>query len=399
MSSDMTGKDFATRQIHAGAIRLEGISPLSTPIFQTSTFVFDNAAQGAARFAGEESGYIYTRLGNPNANRAAIKIASLENAEAALVLASGMGAITTVLWTLLKAGDHVLADETLYGCTFALMCHGLPRYGVETTFIDFSDPQLLRDSLRENTKVVYFETPSNPNMKILDLEEVARIAHEYNPEIQVIVDNTFATPYLQRPLDLGCDIVVHSATKYLNGHGDVIAGAIAGKAELMEECTFFGLKDMTGAVISPFDAFLLERGMKTLDIRMEKHCASAMKIAQYLSEHDRVRKVYYPGLPSHPRYDVAKRQMKLPGGMISFELDGDLDMGERFVNSLDLCTLAVSLGDAETLIEHPASMTHSTYCEDELMKAKISTSLIRLSVGLEGVDDIIEDLDIGLRKL
>ena len=399
MSSDMY-KGFSTKQIHTAHVDIPGINPLATPIFQTSTFVFDNTEQGARRFRGDESGYIYTRLGNPNANQLGEKIAVLENGEAGMVMSSGMGAITTVVWTALKAGDHLLADDALYGCTFSYFTHGLTRFGVEVTLVDFQDIDAVKANLRENTKVLYFETPTNPNLKLVDITAISEIAHKHNPDIKVIVDNTFCTPYLQRPLDMGADAVIHSATKYLNGHGDVIAGMAAGKVDFIAECSMFGLKDMTGAVIGPFEAFLINRGLKTLDIRVKKHCESALEIAKYLENHPMVKRVYYPGLKSHPQHELALKQMKNGfGGIISFELNATKDESERFINALKLCTLAVSLGDAETLIEHPASMTHSTYTPEALEAAGISESLIRLSVGLEDVEDIIDDLDMGLKLI
>lgn len=399
MSSDMY-KGFSTKQIHTAHVDIPGINPLATPIFQTSTFVFDNTEQGARRFRGDESGYIYTRLGNPNANQLGERIAVLENGEAGMVMSSGMGAITTVVWTALKAGDHLLADDALYGCTFSYFTHGLTRFGVEVTLVDFQDIDAVKANLRENTKVVYFETPTNPNLKLVDITAISEIAHKHNPDIKVIVDNTFCTPYLQRPLDMGADVVIHSATKYLNGHGDVIAGMAAGKVDFITECSMFGLKDMTGAVIGPFEAFLINRGLKTLDIRVKKHCESALEIAKYLENHPMVKRVYYPGLKSHPQHELALKQMKNGfGGIIAFELNATKDESERFINALKLCTLAVSLGDAETLIEHPASMTHSTYTPEALEAAGISESLIRLSVGLEDVEDIIDDLDMGLKLI
>jgi methionine-gamma-lyase len=392
-------KGFATKQIHAARVKVPGINPLTTPIFQTSTFVFDSTAQGAGRFSGEEQGYIYTRLGNPNNDQVAKKVAVMEGAEAGLVFGSGMGAIASVMWTALRAGDHLLADKTLYGCTFAYFTHGLTRFGVEVTQTDFCDLSSIKESIRPNTRVVYFETPANPNMKIIDIADVCACVRKIAPDCLIVVDNTFSTPYIQRPIELGADVVVHSGTKYLNGHGDVIAGVAVGKAEFMKECNFFGLKDMTGAVLSPFDAYLIDRGLKTLDIRMEKHCSSAMKIAEFLEGHPAVRSVLYPGLLSCPNHKIAKKQMKLFGGMITLELNADKAASEKFVNELELCTLAVSLGDTETLIQHPASMTHSTYNKEELAAADISENLLRLSVGLEDPDDIINDLRTGLDRL
>ena len=390
---------FATRQIHTGHIHMPGINPLATPIFQTSTFEFDSTEQGAKRFSGEEQGYIYTRLGNPNSNQIGEKLAALEGAELGMAMSSGMGAITTVLWTTLRAGDHLLADDALYGCTYSFFMHGLTRYGVEVTLADFSNIENVKRELKANTKAVYFESPTNPNLKLIDIEAVASIAHAHNPEIKDIVDNTFCTPFLQRPVELGADVVIHSATKYLNGHGDVIAGMAAGKADFITECTMFGLKDMTGAVIGPFEAYLISRGMKTLDIRMEKHCKNAMAIAKYLESNSKVKRVIYPGLESHPQHELAKKQMHGFGGMVSFELNASREDSAKFINSLDLCTLAVSLGDAETLIEHPATMTHSTYTPEALAEANISESLIRLSAGLEEAEDIIHDLEEGLKRI
>ena len=373
---------FATKQIHVGKIEIPGIAPLATPIFQTSTFEFDSTAEGAARFAGEEEGYIYTRLGNPNTAKIAAKLAALEHAEAGMAMGSGMGAVSSVMWTVLHAGDHLLADDTLYGCTFAFFTHGLTRYGVEVTLVNFEDIDAVKAAIRPNTKAFYFETPTNPSLKLIDIEAIASLAHSACPDAKVIVDNTFSTPYIQTPIDLGADIVIHSATKYLNGHGDVIAGMAVGTKEFINECNMFGLKDMTGAVLGPFEAFLIDRGMKTLDIRVQKHCDNAMKVARFLESHPMVERVLYPGLESHPRHELAKKQMHNGfGGIITFELKCSREKSAEFVNSLKLCTIAVSLGDAETLIEHPATMTHSTYTPEALAQAGIGESMLRLSVG------------------
>lgn len=389
-------KGLGTTAIHAGNFEKETFGALGTPIYQTSTYYFDSCEQGGRRFAGEEAGYIYSRLGNPTVSVLEEKVAALEHAEAAVAAASGMGAISSALWTIAKAGAHIIADGTLYGCTFALLNHGLTRYGVEVSFIDTSDIEELKANLKENTVAVYLETPANPNLKITDIAEVARVAHEYNKDIKVVCDNTFATPYNQRPLELGADVVVHSATKYINGHGDVIAGFVVGSAEFINEVRMFGIKDMTGAVMDPMAAFLVIRGLKTFEIRMQRHCESARAIAEMLEAHDKVEKVYYPGLKSFKNHDVAAKQMKDFGGMLSFEVKGGKAAGVKFVNSLKLCTIAVSLGDAETLVEHPASMTHSTYSPDELAAAGIPEGLIRLSVGLENKEDIMADLEQAL---
>ena len=393
MEKEMLDKmGFGTRAVHAGNVRDTQYGSLTMPIYQTSTFYFDSCEQGGRRFAGEEGGYIYTRLGNPTTTVLENKIAALEGGEACAAASSGMGAISSCLWSIAGAGKHIIADETLYGCTFALLSHGMTQYGVEVTFTDLSKLENLTANLRENTVAVYLETPANPNLKITDIELLAKTAHEYNPEILVVCDNTFASPALQNPLKLGADVVVHSATKYLNGHGDVIAGFVVGSAEFITKVKMFGLKDMTGATLGPFESWLILRGLKSLEIRVERHTASAKKIAEYLYNNDKVEHVNYPGLPTHPGHEIAKRQMKDFGGMISFEIKGGKEAGMKFCNALKLCTIAVSLGDAETLIEHPASMTHSTYGPEDLKAAGISAGLIRLSVGLENADDIIADI-------
>ena len=381
---------FATRQIHAGKVE-NAAGSLCAPIYQTSTFAFSTVEQGGARFAGQEGGYIYTRLGNPSLAAVEAKLASLEGGEAAMAAASGMGAISSALWSAVVGGDEIVADETLYGCTYALLNHGMSKFGVKVTLTDLSDIENLKKNLTDKTKVVYFETPCNPTLKLLDIELIAKTAHAFNPDIRVIMDNTFCTPYLQQPLRWGADVVVHSATKYLNGHGDVIAGMVVGKEDFITQCRMFGLKDMTGAVMSPFDAFLIARGLKTLDIRMERHCANARKVAEFFVNHPAVAKVYYPGLVSFPGHEIAEKQMRLPGGMIAIELKADKATTAAALNKLQLCTIAVSLGDAETLVEHPATMTHSTYTAEELAAAGISEGLVRVSVGLEDPEDIIDD--------
>lgn len=397
----MTEKDmgFSTKAIHANRAENDPYKSLNTPIYASSTFAFENCKQGGDRFAGEASGYIYSRLGNPTVTELENRVAALENAESCVAFASGMGAISSVTWTACRAGDHIIADEVLYGCTFAYFEHGVSRYGVDVTFCDLSDVENLKKSLKPNTKLVYTESPINPNLKILDLKAIADISHAHNPDIVVVCDNTFATPYLQLPLDLGCDVVVHSATKYLNGHGDVIAGLACGTSDFMQEVRMFGLKDMTGSVLGPFDAFLILRGLKTIEIRMERHCDNAEAIVEYLVNNPKVERVYFPGLEDHPNHDVAKRQMKRYGGMVSFEVKGGRDAGAKLLDNVKLCTLAVSLGDAETLVEHPASMTHSTYTLEELEKAGVPAGLVRLSTGLENAEDIIADLEQAFAKV
>ncbi|WP_423363916.1 methionine gamma-lyase [Mycoplasma sp. P36-A1] len=387
---------FATRSIHTSRHENE-YGTLTFPIYASSTMIFDDTKQGGRRFALEEEGYIYSRLGNPSTTYLQEKMASLENTEAALALSSGMGAIATALWTALKTGDHIVADEVLYGCTRALLEHQLTKFGVETTFVDFCDQKALEGAIKENTKILYCETPANPTLKIIDLNVVATLAKKY--ELLSIVDNTVATPYITRPKEFGIDVIVHSATKYLNGHGDLIAGIICGDKDFILKCNLEGLKDMTGSVMSSFDAFLINRGLKTLPIRMDRHSQSAMKVAEFLEKHPAVEKVYYPGLKSHQNHDIALKQMSMFSGLIAFELKGGYAAAEQLANSLEVFTLAVSLGDTESLIQHPASMTHSPYALEDRLACGIKDSLLRASIGLEDLDDIINDLAKHLDEL
>lgn len=386
--------DFSTRAIHAGYNPLDEQGALCPPLHLSSTFVTERAEEMGEMFAGERPGHFYSRISNPTVDLLERRMASLEGAEAALGTASGMGAITATLWTLVKPGDEIIVDKTLYGCTFAYMRHGLTRFGVEVRHVDMTDPANLEAAISDKTRVVYFETPANPNMRIVDIQAIAAIAKKAGAF--TVVDNTYATPYLTRPIELGADIVVHSATKYLGGHGDLLAGVVAGSADLIQQIRLFGLKDMTGAVMSPFSAMLILRGLKTLELRMDRHCQSAGTVAAMLDAHPAVERVFYPGLESAPGHAAAKRQMAQFGGMIAFELKGGMDAGKTLINNLNLIHCAVSLGDAETLIQHPASMTHSPYTPEERAAYDISDGLVRLSVGLESVGDILADLEQGL---
>jgi methionine-gamma-lyase len=386
---------FATRAIHLGHDPRDHEGALTPPLHLTSTFAFETAEAGGEMFAGARTGHVYSRISNPTLDLLERRVASLEGAEAGLALASGMGAITSVLWTLLSPGDEVIVDRTLYGCTFAFMHHGLRRFGITVTHVDMTEPETLRAAMSGRTRIVYFETPANPNMRLVDIAAVAQIAHEGGA--QVVVDNTYATPYLTRPIALGADLVVHSATKYLGGHGDLVAGLVVGRAETIRDIRLVGMKDMTGAVMAPFNAMLVMRGLKTLALRMERHCASAQAVAEWLEGHPEVAAVQYPGLESFAQHALARRQMARPGAMIAFELNGGLEAGRRMMNGLRMIARAVSLGDAETLIQHPATMTHSTYSPEERAAHGIGDGLIRLSVGLEDAADILDDLDGALR--
>ncbi len=387
---DNSNSSFATRAIHHGYDPQDEHGALTPPLHLTSTFSFATAEQGGEMFQGERPGYIYSRISNPTLDLLERRIANLEGGEAALANSSGMGSITSVLWTFLESGDEVIVDKTLYGCTFAFMQHGLSKFGITITHVDMTNPENLIKTMNAHTKIVYFETPANPNMRLVDIAAISLIAKAGGA--RVVVDNTYATPLLTRPLELGADLVVHSATKYLGGHGDLVAGLVVGNMEDLIRIRMEGMKDMTGSIMAPFNAMLITRGLKTLELRMQRHCENAMTVARQLETHQSVEKVYFPGLESFEQHDLAKRQMADFGGMIAFEVAGGMQGGIDTMNRLNMIQRAVSLGDAETLIQHPASMTHSTYTPEERAEHGISEGLIRLSIGLENVDDILEDL-------
>jgi methionine-gamma-lyase len=395
-SPDLSKLSFATLCVHGSG----GVDPqtgaVSTPIYQSSTFAFHSAEEGAAIFAGEREGYFYTRLGNPTQAAFEREMAFLERGEAALATSSGMHATTIVVLGHVSAGDNLIASRTLYGGTHKFFRSILPKFNVEVRYVDADCPDAIRAKADSRTKLFFVETPANPTLQILDLGLCARVAKELG--VPLVVDNTFATPYYQRPLELGADIVVHSATKYIGGHGDTVAGVIVGREPFVRMARFELLRDL-GGVISPFNAWLLLRGLKTLPVRMERHSSNALQIAQYLNFHPKVSRVWYPGLRTHPQHEIAAKQMSGFGGMIAFELKGGRAAGVRLLNSVRLLTLAVSLGDVDTLIEHPASMTHSTYTPEELAEVGISDGLVRLSVGIEDVNDLIADLDQALDQV
>lgn len=382
----MTKGRFETKAIHSGYDAKQMAGSLSVPMFQTSTFEFDSAEHGEQCFTGDADGYVYSRLGNPTVKVLEDRIAVLEGAERGLAFGSGMGAISAVLVALTKANDHILCSSGLYGCTFGLLMMMKEKYQMTVDFSDLATEEMIRSQIRPETAVIYVETPINPTMRLIDLALVAKVAKEY--DIPVVVDNTFSSPYLQRPLELGCDVVVHSATKYLNGHGDVIAGLAAGTKEFLDEVQMTTQKDM-GAILGPFDAWLLLRGIKTLPIRMDRHCDNAEAVVGKLQQHSNVTAVYYPSIA---KGDIYKKQMKRAGGVIAFEVKGNKQDVQQLLNRLRFIKVAVSLGDAETLIEHPATMTHAVIPEKERKEMGISDTLIRLSVGLEAWEDIWEDL-------
>ncbi|TQS72083.1 methionine gamma-lyase [Ornithinibacillus gellani] len=389
-------RHIETAVIHEGYDSKDMLGSLATPLFQTSTYAFDSAEQGERRFAGEEDGYIYSRLGNPTVAVLEERIAALEGGERGLAFGSGMAAISAVLIALTKANDHVLCSEGLYGCTFGLLSMMKEKYNISSDFSAMESKEEIRALIRPETTCIYVETPINPTMKLIDLEMVAAVAKEY--QIPVVVDNTFSSPYLQRPLELGCDVVIHSATKYIGGHGDVIAGLVVGKKEFLDGVAMTTQKDI-GGIISPFDAWLLIRGLKTLPVRMDRHCDNAEKLFERLRQHPKVANIYFPGDVDSPDDAIYQKQMKRGGGMISFEIDGTKEDAQELMNTLKFVKIAVSLGDAETLIEHPATMTHAVVPEEARGKMGITDQLIRLSVGLEAWEDIWTDLEQALNKL
>lgn len=388
---------FSTRAIHLGYDPAEHDGALTPPIYMTSTFAFETAEAGSEMFRGERAGYIYGRTRNPTQTILEERMASLEGGEAAMTTASGMAAISSVMLSILGPGDEVVVDHTIYGNTFAYFTQGLTHFGVVVRLADFTRPETIAELVGPSTKAVFFETPANPNLRVIDIAEVARIAHRVGAT--VVVDNTFATPVLQRPIEFGADIVVHSATKYLGGHGDLLGGIVVSTADRIKQIRSVGLRWMTGATLSPFNCFLLMRGLKTLELRLERHSASALAVARLLEGNAKIASISYPGLESFPQFELARHQMSASGGLIAFELDGDMEMGMAFMNKLSVVTRAVSLGDTETLIQHPASMTHATYGAEERAKHGISDGLLRLSVGLENVEDILDDLDQALAAL
>lgn len=384
-----------TDAVHAGKDRQNHLGALSTPIYHASVFAFPNAEEGAAIHEGHQPGFYYGRSGNPTQQALENTIAALEEAQAALAFSSGMAAISTTLLHLLKAGDHIVAPKTIYATTRLLINRILGNNGIKISYIDASDPQNYQKAIQPATRVFYLESPANPTLSLIDVAAVAGIARKHR--ITTVIDNTFATPYNQRPLPMGIDLVLHSATKYLGGHSDLLAGVLAGSEETIQSIRR-GTHKIIGGIIAPQTAWLVMRGIKTLALRMQQHNANGHQVAEFLESHPAVDRVYYPGLPSHPQHALAREQMDGFGGMIAFDV-GTVDNGRRFLDALQLCTVGVSLGDVETLVQHSASMTHASVPREERLAAGISDGLIRLSVGIERAEDIIRDLAQGLDKL
>ncbi|WP_084246527.1 methionine gamma-lyase [Planomicrobium okeanokoites] len=394
---DKTRMSMETAVIHKGYDSSKHHDSLATPLYQTSTFSFATAEEGENRFAGNTDGNIYSRLGNPTVRVLEERMAEIEYGEGALAFGSGMASVSAILIYLTKANDHVLCSRGIYGCTFGLLEIMEEKYGITHDLVSMTTEAEIEAAIKPETVCIYVETPINPTMELVNLEAVIKVAKKHG--LRVVVDNTFCSPYLQNPLKMGADFVLHSATKYLNGHGDVIGGILVGKdGEEMQHLRMTVQKDV-GGIMSPFDAWLLLRGLKTLHVRMDRHISNAEKVLFFLQQQPGVSKIFYPTDASHPQYELAQKQMKKGGGLISFELEGGKKEAQKFMNALGLIKIAVSLGDAETLIQHPASMTHAVVPETVRESMGITDSLLRLSIGLESSDDIIADLAEAFEKV
>ena len=403
MESNMSELGFSTRTIHAGALKNDQFGALTTPIYQTTTYEFANTEQGIRRFKGEDTGYVYSRSGNPTTAVLEEKVAAIEDGAGAVACASGMGAIASLVWTFLQSGDHIIVGNCLYGCSDLLIRQTMPKFNVEVSAVDTTDIEEVKAAIKPNTKMIFFETPTNPLMKLSDIAAIKQAAGD----IMVVVDNTFAPPPIQKPFECGADIVIHSATKYLNGHGDVIGGLIVAKREdWLKDLRRFGMSKLTGAVCSPFDAFLSIRGLQTLDLRVRRHCENAQKIAEYLSAKEEVSRVYYPGLAEGAQKELVEKQMNGFGtGILSFELNKEIrgksgfEAAKTLLDSMQLVHLAVSLGDPFSLIEHPFTMTHAIVPPEVKRATGITEELVRFSAGLEDADDIIRDFEQAFARI
>lgn len=365
----------------------------SVPLYLTSSFIFDDAEQGRAIFAGEEDGNVYSRYSNPNTNEFIQKICALEGAEAGLAFSSGMAAVFASFAALLKAGDHIVACRSIFGSTHQLFTQLFPRWGITTSYVEASEPETWEQAIQANTKMIFLETPSNPGLELIDLEWLGGFKKKY-PHIILNVDNCFATPYLQKPINYGFDLVSHSATKYMDGQGRVLGGIVVGKQELIDEMMFFIRH--TGPAMSPFNAWVISKSLETLGLRMDRHCSNALAVAQKLEASAEVEIVRYPFLPSHPQYELAKKQMKAGGGIVTFIINGGFDRAKRFLDSLKMILITSNLGDSRSIATHPASTTHSKLTDEERKMIGIYPGTIRISVGLEDIEDILGDIEQAL---
>ena len=367
----------------------------SVPMFITSSFVFDDSEEMRAAFAGDIQRNIYSRFTNPNVAELAEKIRLMEGAEAGHATATGMAAVFATFGALLSIGDHILACRSLFGSTHTILTKILPRWGITHTYVDAADPEAWSDRIQDNTRLIFLETPTNPAVDVIDLELLGRLAEER--DVILVVDNCFATPVLQRPLELGAHISLHSATKFIDGQGRVMGGVVVGPGDLIQE--IYDFARATGPALSPFNAWVLSKSVETLELRMEKHSQNAMELAQWLEGRPDVASVRYPFLPSHPQHEIAKRQMSAGGGVVTFTLDGGLEHGKRFMDSIEMCSLTANLGDTRSIVSHPSSTTHARLTEEERQAVGITSGLIRISVGLEDVQDVIDDVEQALDRV
>ncbi|WP_272151973.1 trans-sulfuration enzyme family protein [Tenacibaculum aiptasiae] len=378
---------FETKAIRTQTERSQ-FSEHSTPLYLTSSFVFDDAEDMRASFAEEKNKNLYSRFSNPNTTEFVNKIVQMEEAEAGYAFATGMAAVFSTFGALLNAGDHIVSCRSVFGSTHSLFTKYLPKWNIETSYFKINEVEKIEQLIQPNTKILYAETPTNPAVDIIDLELLGNIAKKHN--LLLVIDNCFATPYLQNPIRFGADLVIHSATKLIDGQGRVLGGITVGKKELIREIYLFSRN--TGPAMSPFNAWVLSKSLETLSIRVEKHCENALKVATFLEKHPKVNLVKYPFLKSHPQHEIAKKQMKLGGNIVAFEIKGGIEAGRSFLNAIKLCSLSANLGDTRTIVTHPASTTHSKLSEEDRLEVGITNGLVRCSVGLENIDDIINDL-------
>lgn len=387
----MSKKQFETEAIRTQLERTEFLEHTS-PLYLTSSFIFEDAEDMRASFTEEKERNIYSRFTNPNTTEFVDKICKMEGAEAGYAFATGMAAIYSTFAALLESGDHIVSARSVFGSTHTLFTKYFPKWNIETTYFDITKPETIESCITPKTKILYAESPTNPAIDIIDLELLGTIAQKHH--LILIIDNCFATPYLQQPIKYGADLVIHSATKLIDGQGRVLGGITVGKSDLIREIYLFSRN--TGPALSPFNAWILSKSLETLSVRVDKHCENALKVAEFLESHPKVNWVKYPFLKSHPQYEVAKKQMKLGGNIVAFEVKGGIEAGRQFLNAIKMCSLSANLGDTRTIVTHPASTTHSKLSEEDRLQVSITDGLVRVSVGLEHVDDIIADLEQAL---
>jgi len=387
----MSYDNFETRAIRTQLERSQ-FQEHSTPMYLTSSFVFDDAEEMRASFTEEKERNIYSRFSNPNTSEFVEKVVQMEGAESGCAFATGMAAVFSTFTALLSSGDHIVSARSVFGSTHTLFTKYFPKWNIETSYFDINNPEEIESLIQPSTKILYAESPTNPGVDIIDLEVLGNIARKYN--LLLVIDNCFATPYIQQPIKFGADLVIHSATKLMDGQGRDLGGVVVGKSDLVREIYLFARN--TGPALSPFNAWVLSKSLETLAVRVDKHCENALKLAEYLESHSKVLRVKYPFLKSHSQYEIAKKQMKLGGNILAVEVKGGLEAGRKFLDAIQLCSLSANLGDTRTIVTHPASTTHSKLSEEEQLSAGITPGLVRISVGLENVTDVIKDIDQAL---